>query len=250
MNSVTSYEVECGPELDRRTFRMELPVNTVYGNSILVSYTGGVDSALLLYLLAKLNNDQKIPYLIQPLVIDNRLGSADDPNNKFAHSITEVLTRIPDTIKFFQKTFPNSRILPLIKKTADPTVIQILQIGPAVRKSYDEGNYQSIYSGINESPSESECPGASIHANLPSSISKIPHPWKIPFFNLKKTHIMDIIIQLGVFEILELCTKCTHHTSLDDKCSAFNCRERWWALNELDRKDLIIKYFLETQTSK
>lgn len=164
MNNNLIFELECGPFDDRRTLHLELPVNTVNGNSILVSYTGGVDSALLLYLLAKLNDDQSIPYFIQPLVIDNRLGSADNPNNKFECGITELWPRIPDTIRFCQNTFPNSNILPLIKRTADPKVIQKLQIGPAVRKFYDEGNYKYIYSGINEIPSESECPGGPIRA--------------------------------------------------------------------------------------
>ena len=245
MNNDLIYELECGTYTDRRMLHITLPVNTVNGNSILVSYTGGVDSALLLYLLAKLNNDQLIPYFIQPLVIDNRLGSSDDPNNKFASGITEVWPHISDTIKFFQKTFPNSNILPLIRRTADPTVTQRLQIGPAVRKFYDEGNYQYIYSGINEVPSELECSGGPNHANLPSSISEIPHPWKIPFLKLQKTHIMSIIIQMNVLEILQLCTKCVHHTSINDKCIGFNCRERWWALSKLDRKDLIVKYFLK-----
>ena len=245
MDNDLVYELECGTDTDRRLLHVTLPVNTVNGNSILVSYTGGVDSALLLYLLAKLNNEQTIPYFIQPLVIDNRLGSADNPNNKFERGITEIWARISDTIKFFQKTFPNSNILPLIKRTADPLKIQRLQIAPAIRKVYDEGDYQYIYSGVNESPSESECPGGSNHANLPSSISEIPHPWKIPFLKLKKTHILDIIIQMNVLEILQLCTKCFHHTSLEDKCTAFNCRERWWALSKLDRTDLIVKYFLK-----
>jgi PP-loop superfamily ATP-utilizing enzyme len=244
MDNLT-YELTCGPSDDRRTLRLELPINPLDGNSILVSYTGGIDSALLLYLLAKLNNNQAIPYLIQPLVIDNRLGSADDPNNKFAAGITETLPRIPDTIKSFSKTFPNSRILDLIKSTADPTVVQRLQIGPAVRRVYNQGNYQYIYSGINESPSEEECWGGPHHANLPASADEIPHPWKIPFLKLQKTHIMDIIIQLGAFEILRLCTKCSGHTSLEDKCCAFNCRERWWALNKLNRSDLIVEYFLK-----
>jgi hypothetical protein len=239
------FELECGPVDDRRTLRLELPVNTVNGNSILVSYTGGIDSALLLYLLAKLNNDQDIPYLIQPVTIDNRLGSADDPTNKFSMTITELWPRISDTIKSYRMTFPNSRILDLIKHTADPAVIQRFQIGPAVRKCYNQGNYQYIYSGINEGPAESECPGAPNHANLPSSEAEIPHPWKIPFLKLQKTHIMDIIIQLEAFEILELCTKCFNHTSLEDRCQAFNCRERWWALSRLGRTDLITKYFLK-----
>lgn len=237
--------LECGPSDDRRTLHLELPVNTVNGNSILVSYTGGVDSALLLYLLAKLNNDQSIPYNIQPLVIDNRLGSTDNPNNKFAWSITEQWPRISDTIKSYRKSFPNSRILDLIKRTANPEVVQRLQIGAAVRRFYNEGNYQYIYSGINELPDETECSGGPVHANLPSTIAEIPHPWKIPFLKLQKTHIMDIIIQLSAFEILELCTKCVNHTSLDDKCHGFNCRERWWALSRLDRRDLITRYFLK-----
>ena len=52
---------------------------------------------------------------------------------------------------------------------------------------------------------------------------------------------------MNVLEILQLCTKCFHHTSLEDKCTAFNCRERWWALSKLDRTDLIVKYFLILQ---
>jgi hypothetical protein len=234
------FQLECGPSLDRRLMIFDLPDNNVQGNSILVSYTGGIDSALLLYLLAKLNNEQSIPYFIQPLVIDNRLGSADDPNNKFAAAITEIWPRIPDTIKSFQKTFSNSQILPLIKRTAHPKIKQTAQIGIAIQRVYRTGNYQYIYSGTNENPSDLECPGG------PSRrpIEFVKDPLKVPFLTLKKTHIMDIIIQLGAFEIFELCTKCVHHTSLEEVCSGFNCRERWWALRSLQREDLIVKYFL------
>lgn len=238
--SSTLFQLECGPLSDRRLLFFNLPINRLQGNSILVSYTGGIDSALMLYLLAKLNNNQSIPYFIQPLVIDNRLGSNEDPQNKFAATITEVWPRIPDTINSFRKTFPNSQILPLIKRTGDPSLDRSSQIEQTVLKEFKEGQYSFIYSGINEIPGVPECPGGVDR----SSIKKVPLPWKVPFLKLKKTHIMDIIIQLDAFEIFKLCTKCVHHTSLEEVCSGFNCRERWWALRTLQREDIIVKYFL------
>ena len=242
MNNNMIFELECGPDNDRRTLKLELPFNNIVENAILVSYTGGVDSALLLYLLAKLNNEQSIPYFIQPIVIDNRLGSADDSTNKFAAGIAEHWPRISDTIRSFSKTFPNSQILPLVKKTADPTKVQTSQIEPAVYSFYKQGNYQRIYSGINEVPGEDEVPGGYVRP----SKELIVHPWYAPFYDLKKTHIMDIIIQLDSLEILELCTKCPRHVNLEDNiCSSFNCRERWWGLSKLGRQDLITRYFIK-----
>lgn len=238
--SSTIFQLKCGPLSDRRLLFFNLPINRTLGNSILVSYTGGIDSALMLYLLAKLNNNQSIPYFIQPLVIDNRLGSSTDPYNKFADTITEVWPRIPDTINSFRKTFSNSQILPLIKRTGDPSLDRSSQIEQTVLKEFKEGGYEFIYSGINDIPGVPECPGGVDR----SHIKVVRLPWKLPFLRLKKTHIMDIIIQLEAFEIFELCTKCVHHTSLEEVCSGFNCRERWWALRTLQREDLIVKYFL------
>ena len=238
--SGTIFQLRCGPLSDRRLLFFNLPINRTLGNSILVSYTGGIDSALMLYLLAKLNNNQEIPYLIQPIVIDNRLGSNEDPHNKFAATITEVWPRIPDTINFFRKTFPNSQILPLIKRTGDPSLDRSSQIAQTVLKEFKEGGYKFIYSGTNENPSDLECPGGPNRRLVQS----VKGPLKVPFLKLKKTHIMDIIIQLEAFEIFKLCTKCVHHTSLEEVCSGFNCRERWWALRTLQREDLIVKYFL------
>ena len=244
MNNNLIFQLECGPINDRRILNMELPVNYISGRSILVSYTGGVDSAFLLYLLAKLNDTQRIPYIIQPVVINNRLGSADDANNKYSCPITESIARIPNTIRYFQKTFTNSQIQNCIRSTADPTKPHSIQIRTCVKSVYNNGKYYLIYSGVNENPTSDECSGGAVRPDVDSFDQKKSHPWRLPFINLKKTHIMDAIIQMNAFEILELCTKCTHHTSLDDTCEAFNCRERWWALNTLDRSDLIVKYFL------
>ena len=56
----SEFELECGPEYDRRILQIELPANNSPTNDILVGFTGGMDSCLLLYLLGALNNLQVI----------------------------------------------------------------------------------------------------------------------------------------------------------------------------------------------
>jgi prolyl 4-hydroxylase len=66
----SEFELECGPVHDRKTLRIELPANNNPTNDILVGFTGGMDSCLLLYLLGALNNLQVIPYRIVPVFLN------------------------------------------------------------------------------------------------------------------------------------------------------------------------------------
>ena len=238
----TSFQLECGPATDRRILKVTVPGNNNPSNTIMLGLTGGMDSSLLLYLVAALNTTQSVPYFIQPIAIDNRLGSSDDPSNKFGSPITERWSMIPKMINMIRSKIPNSNILDLIKTTADPSLPHNKQISPTMRMIAKQSNryfeYKYIYQGINENPPE--IPSGPIRPEKePSEL------WKFPFLNLQKTHIVDTIIQLRLEEIFELTSKCPdNHVSLTEDCWFWQCKERRWAFDRLGRQDLGEKYFL------
>ena len=84
----TNYELECGPEYDRRTLSISLPANDDPRNTLVVGFTAGMDSSLLLYLLGMLNSHQVIPYIILPVIIDSFQVLPENENGLGKRSIT------------------------------------------------------------------------------------------------------------------------------------------------------------------
>jgi hypothetical protein len=80
------YELECGKN-DSRTLRLRLPGNQLSENTIIVSVSADLRSAVLLYLLSALNSYQHIPYFILPITIGNH-------TKKDIDLISNMLTRI------------------------------------------------------------------------------------------------------------------------------------------------------------
>jgi hypothetical protein len=242
----TSFKLWCGPTDDQRMLDITLPANYNPSNTIMLGLTGGMDSSLLLYLVAALNTMQSIPYHIQPVVIDNRLGSSDNPNNKFASPINELWSVIRQMIVLIRDKLPGSNILDLIKASADPQLKHSEQIAPAMLSIFKKKNrhfeYKYIYQAITENPPE-----------LPGGPDRPPAGgvWIMPLANLQKTHVVDALIQLELQDVIELSSKCPdNHTSLREQCWFWQCNERRWAFDRLGRQDLGEKYFLNIISSK
>jgi len=243
------FELECGPDDDRRIMKVTLPANKEPGTAILVGVSGGMDSSLLLYILGLLNSYQTIPYFIQPITVNNNLGSADDPNNKFSHPIQEEWNSIGTMIDMI-RTRVGGNILNHLIKTAPPD--------KKVRHQRNEGlkqiffnqfsknrsinfkfvRYSRIYVATNQTI-ELEGVGAAPHRFI-----EVPPPWLNPFISLLKPHIVDAIIKLNLEEIFQITPKCRNHTTLEEVCSdVWQCNERRRAFIRLNKEKMGRKYF-------
>ena len=240
----TVFELECGPSHNRRTLKVNLPANTVPNNTILVAFTGSIDSSLLLYILATLNNLQTMPYNLQPIVVNNLRGSLDDSENSFRYPIIEDWGKMPLMINLIREKANSGHILNLVTKVASNTVPRNKQIGEGLFSTYISQfterfvKYEYIYSGSNESP-----PVGAI-APRPFSTQTPKFPWVMPFLNLQKSHIVDAIIQLNLEDFFKTTSICRrNHTSLDEHCNLFwQCNERRWAFKELNKVELGMHY--------
>jgi len=240
----TELDIECGPIDDKRTLHIELPPNDKIGTGIVVGFTAGIDSSLLLYLLATINSYQTIPYIIQPVIVDNRLGCADYPENRYWNPINESFTSIIKMLKFIRSEIPGGMIQPIVRYTASAEHKRYYQTSRGLFDYLQEQNklgpnrYVALYEAVLENIPELE--------NPPNIIYDCPKPWQLPFSNIQKHHVIDIIIELGLENIFEITNKCPEtHSSLTEKCNLqWQCMERRLGFVKLGKSDLGEKYLL------
>jgi hypothetical protein len=244
----SEFELECGPAYDIKTLHIELPANNNSSNDILVGFTGGMDSCLLLYLLGALNNLQIIPYRIIPVFLNNiecqdtapDLSTEDWDNvklmrdiifNKIDGNISKVL-RFPSPKGSTNKNFTGKGLKRLFDKDYDLDTFRFR-------------NFSYIYTGANK-PVQDDTDKRWENAYKPTTLSDDDLlPFKLPFRNLLKYHIVDAIIQLGLEEIFENSSVCSiNHSGLDDYCISYQCNERRWGFAKLGKDLLGNKYLL------
>lgn len=237
------FSINCGPEWDIRPISINLPSNLNPDHAILVGFTGGIDSTLLLYLLCVLNHKQKVPFRIIPILIQSR---------------------IEDTPQLFDTYEPANSIVNKIKEKTKAYFLTSLKVyrPPKDRKTSSDiraGLWGFFYKLADEKfPNRhrywdpkyiftGDYPRISIDWIQDEGLSPLKswrEEWKQPFFNLTKYHIFDLYIKLKLEDLLNY-TRCeTLHLSYDEKCIAYACNERRWGLMKLNRFDLIDKYFL------
>lgn len=236
------YSLECGPTYDRQVLKIGLPANTDPRNIIVVPFTGGMDSSLVLYLLGALNNQQTIPYHIKPICVFE--GDMDNWNHLENHENVETMVELirnkiggnirhPSFIPMEAGTKMTDAILGFYRKHTNNHILN---------QSFKFFNPVLIYSGENALPTDDDDRWKNIHWSRTKSHSNI---WIQPLFDLKKYHILDAIMQLGLEDILNYTAKCRHnHQSLDEICHYTLCNERRWAFIKLGLDDLGNKYFI------
>jgi hypothetical protein len=240
----TDLSIECGPPDDRRTLELKIEPNRKIGTGLVVGFTSGIDSSLLLYLLATINSYQTIPYIIQPVVIDNRLGCSDYPENRFWNPINESWTGVIKMIKFIQSEIPNGLIQSPIRYTANSKYKRRYQTSLGLHDWFKEQNQvgPNHYVGLYEAVLENipELP------NPPQIIYDSPPPWVLPFAKIQKQHVIDIIIELGLEKIFEITEKCpVEHETLTEPCSLqWQCMERRLGFVKLGKPELGERYLL------
>ncbi len=196
--------------LDQKEIVVDTQQSVPYG----IMLSGGLDSAVLLYLMLK-----DCPTAdIQPFYIAKHDGS---------HNY------IPGIISYLENIFQVNLPKPTRVGTPDihHTVINQVGIQEALIKY---PNIRYLYIGINQNPPQ---PWGNPNWVFPVRPTKNTNPRLVmPFMMLYKTPIVDILLQENQQELLTLTHTCTEQPV--GKCGiCFQCGERAWALEQLGIQD-------------
>jgi 7-cyano-7-deazaguanine synthase in queuosine biosynthesis len=207
-------------------------------NTLGIWLSGGADSSILCYLLAKYIKENSLDYKIQPVAILKRQGDT-------AHL---------DVLNFIKQ-----------KLTCDHLFLNIIVHNPKNKQEYNEsfsnvrnkhvidGRYNYIYSGINQSPdAEAYTNGWNMSPEVQNIRGSIVNKLKIlcgvielngvdyefgdirPFIMMNKKEIANIYKQYNLLNSLfPLTNSCGGHSTANTHCEkCWNCRERLWAFGK------------------
>lgn len=202
-------KIDCGPESDRRTLDLTLPAGA---EQIGVFVSGGIDSAILYYLMCHLNREQNWSHKIFPLTVTRKEGS-----RYFAKMVVDYIHD--------QMGLP--KMPPVI--AGDPTLDEDQQVRSGIIQAVVEYNLKPVYVGVIDALPEHMigwqpiCPPEDQY-------------YKTPFRHLRKSHIVDLIYQYDQEFLLNI----THSCAVKElgRCGTCNgCRERQWAFDQLGKTD-------------
>lgn len=225
----SSIKLICGPTNDEQLLSISIPENDNPLNTILVGFTGGIDSSFMLYLLVKLNSEQHIPYIIQPITINSFNGSVDSP-------IVEQWHYIPKIIQFLRikthQLINHSKFL--LGNSNLSGNVQLVQGLVSLLKNKDN---KLLFLGDTVHP-----PNLTVsYVRTWSTHEQIVQP----FSNLNKSHIIDAMIKLDLEDLINIAPRCPiYHKYSNSPCDNFFCTERRWAYSALNRTDLLQRFLL------
>lgn len=222
-----SMRIICGPTHDRRIFQFELPLipefknnitmNLFYrnreingNNNIGVLVSGGIDSALLYFLILEENITAGLRYNIIPYTI-LRIGASKPA--------LAVLNWIHNYYK-----------LPLtdLNVVGDPLLPEIDQVQSAIDRLL-KNNVDFLYVGVMEDRPEH-------YVNSYDVKFKDSYRLRYPLLNLQKSHIIDLYIQKNITELIRLTSSCNVGEFRDIMpCGVCNgCQAKQWALGQMN----------------
>lgn len=189
--------------------RIELPSDC---EKIHLLFSGGMDSSILLYLLAKEVSSQQVDIPI----ICHTFQSNSNP------------AAMKNVIAFVQNKYPIN-----ISHRVRPGKYKIREITHLIQTT--EPGY--VFSGCNKVVEDKFTPTIYIKGDTP--------PWRgpalneqhiRPFIDTDKIGVLQVYVEENVLELLSLTYSCGH--SVDNKCGeCYFCMERQWALNALQLTD-------------
>jgi diphthamide synthase (EF-2-diphthine--ammonia ligase) len=200
----------CGPISDQRILKIELSEKK-YRIAVLVS--GGIDSALLYYLLLLENQKKNNLHEIVPITVLRKEGS------KYFSNLV---------IGFIHTLFQMPYIDPIVM--GNNTLPEEEQVKSAVDEANSSG-FDLVYAGVIE-----QLPQHMINWRpIPSKETK---RFKTPLVNLNKSHIIDLIFQLKLDYLFYITHSCSYRKYQIGRCNVCNgCNERAWGFEQLDRLD-------------
>lgn len=170
--------------------------------------SGGMDSALLLYLLAK-----HFPNEIQPITVPKHDGAANYVNDIIDWVKKKTKRDINDVIIFGNPDLHHSQIL-----------------GNTLHRIIHHNIANVYYVGDNIYPMDI----------LPNGPKRVKFSSKVviyPFFDWYKTDIVSLYVKENILDLLPLTHTCTEQSI--GRCNVcWQCRERIWAFKECGLEDL------------
>jgi hypothetical protein len=213
--SMSSYTLEVGKDDYKQTLEIKLP----QGNRIGVLVSGGADSAILLYILAKLNLENNSPCTLIPFTVPKTDGS-----RPFAEIVVGYVSHLLDV----------SLDAPII--VGDATLHHSKQVLSGRNQAIAEHNLDCIVYGSQQVPPRELIDIDWEYPFRPDQIDYIEEKAYCPFALLDKRHTLDLYRIFDRFDLLSLTHSCT--MVANGRCyKCFNCIERDWALNCLGIKD-------------
>ena len=202
--------ITCGPQDDQRTISITLPKQK---SKIGVLVSGGIDSAILYYLLLLENKLRGNIHEILPISIMRKEGS------RYCSSIV-----VGHVNAHFKIPFQEPQIV------GDNTLPEEEQVKSAVDQALTSG-FNLIYAGVIE-----QLPQHMI--NWQPIPSRETPKFKTPFQSVNKSHIIDMIVKLKQETLFYLTHSCSSESYQVGRCYGCNgCNERAWGFKQLGLTD-------------
>lgn len=173
--------------------------------------SGGLDSAILLYLIIK----QEPEVQLQPFTIPKHDGSALYADPIIKHFNQKFNLEIPSTIY-----------------VGDPDEHHTKQSSTAIREIFSNHRVDYLFMGVNKNPPELEELNGAPQRKLVSPSARLLYP----FAQLLKDKILEIMFDEGQEDLATLTHSCTEQKV--GRCGqCWQCTERLWAFKQLDKLD-------------
>ena len=198
--------IHCGPTNDLRTISIVLPKKK---SQIAVLVSGGLDSAILYYLLLLENKLRGNIHEILPVSVMRKEGSKYFSSLVIGHVNQEFQLPYKDPIIVGNNTLPEEE-----------------QIKSGVNHAIELG-FDIVYAGVIE-----QLPQHMI--NWQPIPSKETPRFKTPFQLINKSHIIDIIVKFKQESLFYITHSCSGEQSQIGRCNGCNgCNERRWGFSQL-----------------
>ena len=195
--------IECGPAHDRRTLNFTLPPVRRLG----VFVSGGIDSALLYYLVLLEKQQTQHAGDITPLVIFRKEGSQN-----FAPPIINQINQMFGINTKF-------------KRLGNTTLPEPEQVASAAKQAFYLLWLETVYIGVISNRPEHQIGFDPIPVPEVDSV-------QTPLKHLEKSHIIDLYRSLRIEHLLDMTFSCDQ--SDRQACGTCNgCRERAWGFSQL-----------------
>lgn len=173
--------------------------------------SGGIDSAILLYLLIKANSTINL----QPFTIPKHDGAA-----LYANPIIEHFN------KKFNLTIPKTILV------GNPNVFHRIQSTIAIKEIFKNHSIDYLFNGLNKNPPIlNTLPGAPIRTTKSPSTRLV-----LPFVDLYKDAILQIMYDNQQEDLIDITHTCTEQQY--GRCGiCWQCTERKWAFAQLTKID-------------
>jgi hypothetical protein len=210
---MNSYIIETGHSNFKKTIVIELPVAKRVG--VLVS--GGADSAILLYLLTKLNLENNSPCEIIPFTVPKTDGAV-----MFAMAVIEHVNLA------LKCNLPSTTIV------GDPTLHHSKQVLSGRDEAMEEHNIDIMVYGSQQTPPKDEL---IVDWEYPYRPDSIHYPTAYcPFALVDKRNTIDLYRIFDKKDLLAITHSCTEQVrGRCDKC--LYCQERAWALKSINLEE-------------